>query len=372
MKIILYGSGLAVLALVAYLLLWPVPIKPVAWQAPTAPGYTGQWASNTRLAELHHINLGSHSGPEDVAAKTIDGIGYIFAAVHDGSILQIEPETGEIITFANTGGRPLGLEFDSVGNLIVADAMRGLLQISPVGVVRLLTDRVTGGSKIGYAEDLDIAADGRIFFTDASTRFSAKAWGDVLTASVWDLMEHSSNGRLLVFDPANEQTSVVKTGFNFANGVAMCPQDQCVFVADTGTYAVWRIWLDGNVGGQVDKVLTNLPGFPDNINRGTDGTYWVGLASPRLGAIDNLSDKPWVRKLIMRLPDPFKPAPLSYGMVINFGFDGHVLNQLQDPTNSYPTTTGALAADDGWLYITSLTANTLARKGWSKSEATRP
>ncbi len=364
MKVVFGGLGLVLLAALVYLVLWPVPIKPASWDAPQAPGYVGQWASNTDLADLNQIDLGNHIGPEDVTARMQDGIHYIYASSHHGAILKINPDSGEVAEFTNTGGRPLGLEFDTVGNLIVADAMRGLLSVSPDGEVTLLSDHVGDDDPISYTDDLDIAADGRIFFSDASTRFSAKEWKDTLGASVLDLMEHSANGRLLMYDPANGQTSIVKTGFNFANGVAMCPQDQCVFVADTGTYAVWRIWLDGNKGGQVDKVLTNLPGFPDNINRSADGTYWLGLTSPRLDAIDKLSGKPFLRKLVMRLPNRFKPAPLAYGMIINFGFDGHVLNQLQDPKGGYPTTTGAFDAGDGWLYVTSLSAGKLARKGW--------
>jgi len=365
MKLVVRGLLLIILGLLGYLLLWPVAIKPEAWQAPKSDGYTGQFSSNDNLVNLNQIDLGKFTGPEDVVAKTIDGILYIFAATHQGVIIKINPENSDVELFANTNGRPLGLEFDANGNLIVADAFRGLLSISPTGEITLLTDQVTDGSKILYADDLDIAADGRIFFSDASTRFSAKDIGDTLTASVLDLMEHSGNGRLLLYDPSTKKTTVVKTGFNFANGVAMCPNDACVFVADTGTYSIWRVWLNGNIGGQVAKVITNLPGFPDNINRSADGTYWMGLTSPRIDAIDKLSSLPFVRKIIMRLPDRFKPAPLQYGMVINFGFDGHILNQFQDPTGAYPTTTGALDAGDGWLYITSLSAGTLSRKGWS-------
>jgi sugar lactone lactonase YvrE len=365
MKLVVRGLLLIILGLVGYLLLWPVAIKPEAWQSPESNGYIGQFSSNNKLANLNQINLGDYTGPEDVAARTIDGVMYIFAATHQGVIIKINPISGNVELFADTNGRPLGLEFDANGNLVVADAFRGLLSISATGEITLLTDQVDDGSKILYADDLDIAADGRIFFSDASTRFSAKDIGDTLTASVLDLMEHSGNGRLLLYDPATQETTVVKTGFNFANGVAMCPNDACVFVADTGTYSIWRVWLNGNVGGQVDKVITNLPGFPDNINRSPDGTYWMGLASPRIDAIDKLSGLPFVRKIVMRLPDRFKPAPLHHGMVINFGFDGHILNQFQDPSGAYPTTTGALDAGDGWLYITSLSAGTLSRKGWS-------
>jgi hypothetical protein len=39
-------ATIVVTALATYLALWPVPIRPVAWQAPAAPGYAGAHAVN--------------------------------------------------------------------------------------------------------------------------------------------------------------------------------------------------------------------------------------------------------------------------------------------------------------------------------------
>ncbi|TAF80369.1 MAG: SMP-30/gluconolactonase/LRE family protein, partial [Curvibacter sp.] len=46
-----------------YLLLWPVPVSPVVWNAPAAPGYTGPHAVNTRLGNLQMIDLQGEVGP---------------------------------------------------------------------------------------------------------------------------------------------------------------------------------------------------------------------------------------------------------------------------------------------------------------------
>lgn len=125
-----------------WLFFWPVPFHPQSWQAPKAHGYTGKWSLNDRLANLNTINLQGYSGPEDVTGRINEGKEWIFAAVHEGSILKIDPQSGEISVFANTGGRPLGLEFNKAGNLIVADAYKGLLSISPDGEIKLLTNSV--------------------------------------------------------------------------------------------------------------------------------------------------------------------------------------------------------------------------------------
>jgi hypothetical protein len=56
-----------VLALLgAYLSLWPVPIEPVSWRAPAAPGYSGPHAVNHKLANLKMISLGNEEGPEHI------------------------------------------------------------------------------------------------------------------------------------------------------------------------------------------------------------------------------------------------------------------------------------------------------------------
>ncbi|MEP5420923.1 MAG: SMP-30/gluconolactonase/LRE family protein, partial [Roseibium sp.] len=182
-----------IFALGAYLLLWPVPIDPVAWNAPNNPGYSGDYAPNDGLAAISRVSLGVYSGPED-AALGPDGLLYI--ATHEGAILQYDPVSSEVSVFAETGGRPLGIEFSGDGKLYVADAFRGLLEISYDGKVFVLADKTTSGSPILYADDLDIAPDGSVYFTDASTKFGAQQNGGTLPASLLDLMEHGPNGRV--------------------------------------------------------------------------------------------------------------------------------------------------------------------------------
>ena len=121
-------AGVAVLLLVGWLLLWPVPIRPVAWVAPAAPGYVGPHAVNERLAGLQIIDLGGEDGPEHVA---FGPDGRLYAAVTSGKVLRMNADGTAQEVFASTGGRVLGFAFDAAGNLIVADAYQGLLLITP-------------------------------------------------------------------------------------------------------------------------------------------------------------------------------------------------------------------------------------------------
>lgn len=348
--------------LAAYLTLWPVPIEPVSWNAPMPPGYIGPHAVNTRLANLKMISLGAEEGPEHIA---IGKDGKLFTTVVSGNILRMNPDGSAQEVFVNTGGRVLGFDFDATGNLIAADAVKGLLSISPEKKITLLTDKVNG-DPIRYADAVAVARSGMMYLSDASARFSPKDWDGTFEASILDILEQASTGRILEYDPAKKATRVVAKGLSFANGVALSQDEQNLFVNETGKYRVWKISvnasdLDISTPSDQAKVLfDNLPGYPDNLMRGRDGKIWLGFAKPRNPTIDTLAAKPFLRKVTLRLPRSMWPVPKTYGHVMAFTEDGKVVADLQDPSGAYPETTGVTETADR-LYIQSLHAKGL---GW--------
>ena len=343
-------AGLALLIYLIYLLTWPTPIDPVSWQATANAGYVGDFAKNKRLKALKFYDLGGHVGPED-AAFSEDGM--IYAATHDGDILKLDPASGKFSVFANTGGRPLGIEFGNGGVLYVADAYRGLLAITKEGTVSVLADKTDSGSPIKYADDVDVTKSGEIYFSDASTKFGAKQYSP-LQAGMYDIMEHGPNGRILKYDPETGNVTVVAAGYSFANGVAMAMDDSYLLFVEMGTYSIQKLWLDGDKEGQVEAIIANLPGFPDNINKNPDGSFWIGLMSQRSPIVDMLSDKPFIRQVIQRLPAAISPKPQRYGFVVRINGEGKVLETLQDPAGAYAITTGAVDGPDGSVVVTSL------------------
>jgi sugar lactone lactonase YvrE len=337
-----------------YLLCWPVPIAPVAWDAPKSLGYKGVFAPNNKLAEIAIIPMLANTktyGPEDFATSADNTIA---VSSHTGDIL-IKPPTQDAFTaWVNTGGRPLGIEYDKDGNLIVADAIRGVLQITPEGEVTVLVDEADG-IPVTYADDLDIASDGMIYFTDATTAFSSREYGGTLSASLLEILEHKGNGRLIQYNPITHKSTVLMDNLVFANGVARSADDSYVLVNETGSYRILRYWLKGDKLGTKDVFIDNLPGFPDNISRTRDGHFFVGLASPRSAVVDYLSSYPWLRSMVQRLPAFMRPAAQGYSHIIHLSEGGEVIKSLQDPSGRYPFTTGAITTDEG-MYISSLTA----------------
>lgn len=368
----LFGvMGVLLLAALVYFCLWPVPIEPVTWNAPAAPGYAGPHAVNDKLARLNIIDMGAEAGPEHIA---IGPDGKLYTTVESGRILRMQLDGTQQEVFAQTGGRVLGFDFDAQGHLIAADAIKGLLSIAPDKSIKLLTDTVDVDGQadpIRYADAVVVARNGKMYLSDASTRFAPKDWGGTFEASVLDILEQAATGRVLEFDPTSGQTRELVRGLSFANGVALSQDEKHLFVNETGKYRVWKIdvnaqsvdvtGLDVKKGNAQARVLfDNLPGYPDNLMRGRDGRIWLGLVKPRNATIDQLADKPFMRKVTLRLPRALWPIPKAYGHVMAFTEDGKVVSDMQDPNGQYPESTGVTETIDR-LYIQSLHAKGL---GW--------
>ncbi|MGC3664084.1 SMP-30/gluconolactonase/LRE family protein, partial [Pseudomonas aeruginosa] len=83
------------------------------------------------LMKAELLGQGQLHGAEDTA---VDSQGRVYAGLADGRVVRLDG-SGKVETFVDTGGRPLGMDFDAAGKLILADAWKGLLRIDPQGKV---------------------------------------------------------------------------------------------------------------------------------------------------------------------------------------------------------------------------------------------
>lgn len=341
---------------IAYLLLWPVPVDPVAWDAPQSPGLVDPFAENNLLRPARPINLDIYEGPEDIASPDD---GFFYTATVSGSIVRFRANGTSPEQFADVGGRPLGIEFDADGYLLVANAYLGLQRISPKGAVELLANEYAG-QKLVYVNDVAVAKDGTIYFSESSTKFGAMESGGTYEASLLDILEHGGHGRIFRLDANGGQLNVILDGLDFANGVAISDDQQYLLVAETGHYRIWRYWLEGDNAGTSEVILENLPGFPDNINNGFNGRFWIGLVAPRVEVLDKLSDHPLLRKIVQRLPAFVRPKAVPSTHVIAITGDGQLLMNLQDSAARHPSITGVFETRRA-LYLSTLFGDEIPR-----------
>lgn len=320
-------------------------INPVVWSPPVAPARARQPHPGVPMPPPTLVPVGG-TGPEDVA---VDPSGVMYTGVADGRVLRID-ETGRVDVVADTGGRPLGIEVAPDGSLIVADAYRGLLRVDPLtGRVATLVDEV-GGRRLLLCDNAAVAADGSVYFSDSSQRFTLAHYRA-------DLIEHSGTGRLLRWSPAGVE--VLLDGLQFANGVTLAADGSFVAVAETGLYRVTRLWLTGPRAGDRDTLVDNLPGFPDNLTTGSDGRIWIALASPRNRLLDWAHSKhPRLRRTIWALPEALQPGPERTAWVMAVDATGVVVADLQRP-GGYHMVTG-VREHAGKLYLGSLAEDAIA------------
>jgi sugar lactone lactonase YvrE len=234
-----------------------------------------------------------HSGTDEAA---------VFTGTSDGSLFRVSHDGAKVDRIARTQGRPLGLEIDLDGRLLVCDAHRGLLRVDTRnGAVEVVIGDVDG-HPMRFCNNAAIASDGTVWFSDSSTKFGIDRWKA-------DFIQNTRTGRLLRLDTDGTVT-VVLDGLAFANGVALSRAEDFVAVAETGARTVVRRWLTGPNAGTRDLLCSDLPGYPDNIARGSDGLIWVTIASPRNSVVERLQTAPMVlRRLATRLPERLQPAP---------------------------------------------------------------
>lgn len=348
MKWLLIGL-LVIFLLLGSFLLTPSPVDSKAWEAPSPPAMTGVLAPNERLRLADLLARGKVYGPEDT---TIDANGVLYTGTQDGRIVRVFPD-GTVENWLETGGRPLGMVFDAQGNLIVADAWKGLLSITPDGTLSVLT-REAEGTPFRFTDDVDIAPDGRIYFTDASSRFRQPDY-------ILDLLEMRPHGRLLRYNPRTRRTEVLLANLHFANGVAVSPAGDYVLINETWKYRILKYWITGPRAGQAEVFADNLPGFPDNLAVDDQGRYWVAFPTLRNAQVDSMHRKPWLKNLVAKLPDSLKPQPQEYGLVVAFDASGRMITSLHDTRGTHLQEITSVNPHDGVLYFGSLHNDRIGR-----------
>lgn len=376
MRYVLIGIVALIAIAVAYVLAWPTRIEPVPVTVGINPGFTGVFAPNEALRSVRWLGEAAGQGPEDVWVKD----GYAYTGVEDGRVVRIRIDgataagpapiqpvipggstpagtasSGTFEKIAETQGRPLGLQHDPYGNLVVADAKRGLLAITPNGQVVVVADRYEN-RPLKFVDDLDIAKDSTIYFTDASQRFGIDEY-------LLDFIEGQATGRLFSFDPRTSSLQMRADGLAFANGVALGPDEEYVLVNETAAHRITRFWLKGTKAGTREPFVENLPGYPDNLSFNGRDLFWVALAGPRVKAIEDTYNSPFTRRVRFRLMSiglmP-PPTPELYGCVVAVNLQGQIVGTLQDPGGRVIHSITSVIERDGLLYFGSLQTDRIA------------
>ncbi|MFK5979177.1 MAG: SMP-30/gluconolactonase/LRE family protein [Rhizobiaceae bacterium] len=340
-------------------------VSPAYLELPKLPanatGPESPFAANDRLNKVETIGLGEVESPEDVVLDSDDNI---YCGNRHGEIIRFfAPDYKRHEIYARIGGQPLGMTFDAGHNLYVCVGGMGLYRVTADREVELVTDEtnrsylsIIDDSRLRLADDLDILPDGRILFSEATVRYEMHEWQT-------DALEGRGNGRIIMYDPKTKKTSTVLRNLIFPNGIVLASDNQSILFAESWNCSVKRYWFEGPKKGQVVPVLENLPGYPDNLNRASDGNYWMAIMGMRSQVFDLAMRKPaFRRRMAKQLPGDEWLAPnINSGCIVKFNDAGEILDVLWDRQGvNHPMIT-SMREHKGYLYIGGISNNRIGR-----------
>lgn len=325
------------------------------------PGSGSPYALDNRLAQAEPIGLGELEGPEDVILDRDD---HLYCGTRHGEIVRFfAPDYTRSEVFAHVGGFPLGLAFDKAGNLISCVGAMGLYSISPEREVKKLSAEtrrswtsIQDDARLRDPNDCDIAPDGRIYFTDSTKRYDAHDWA-------LDSIENRATGRLLVYDPRDGSTRTLLDGYRYTNGVAIAHDGRSLFFAESWACSIHRFWLEGPKAGTAECVIRDMPGYPDNINRASDGGYWMAWLGMRTPSFDlSLRHPDMRRRMTRRLPqDDWLFPNINTGGIVKFTEEGRIVETLGDLSGAAHPMVTSMREHKGTLFVGGILNNRIGR-----------
>jgi ribose transport system permease protein len=328
---------------------------------PTSAASGSPYALNDRLRHVETIGLGEVESPEDVI---LDNENNLYCGSRHGEIIRFfAPDYKRKEVYARIGGQPLGMAFDAGQTLYVCVGGMGLYRVTPERRVEKVTDEtnrsllsIIDDSRLRLADDLDIAPDGRIFFSEATVRYEMHEWPT-------DSLEGRGNGRIICYDPRNNKTTTVLRNLIFPNGVVLASDLESILFAESWNCSVKRYWFAGAKQGKTEIVISDLPGYPDNINRASDGNYWLALMGMRSPSFDLAMRKPaFRRRMSKQLPGDEWLAPnINTGCIVKFNEQGEILDALWDLGGENHPMITSMREHRGYLYIGGISNNRIGR-----------
>ncbi len=194
--------------------------------------------------------------------------GALVAGSEAGAIYRIDPASGAVQTYAETGGFVLGVCADMSGAVYACDAGRNeVLRIGPDGTVAAVAK-----GELDNPNDCALDQEGNLFFTESGTYHPER---------------HS--GRLFVVTAGGATDCIHPGPFRFANGIFVDGSQQLLYMVESTAPSVLVFRIDGPRLASREPVrrIELAPGtVPDGVALDLDGNIYVAYYSPdQIGVI---------------------------------------------------------------------------------------
>ncbi len=350
-------AGVVLVGVVLFLV-WPAPIDSRPFESGPLPALEGALAPNRALEACRRISEGEILHADKLL---VDAAGRVYTGDESGRILRLDPDGRggyDLQVRAEPGGRPMELDFDAQGGLLVADLFGPHFRVAPDGSSRRLP--TLAGLPQGTA-GVAVASDGLVYY-GAHTERQAESERDEAFLSI---LAARPTSELRAFDPRTGEERTLVEGLLLPVGVELSADEDFVAVAEFFAYRVTRYWLRGPRAGTSDRLVENLPGMVDGLASDGRGTFYLTLPAPRTPFLDWLQRHPGLKDQLAKLVPLMLSLGLapsgSPGLVLALDESGRVLRSFHDPTGAVVDTVTGAEYHDGHLYLTSIAGDWVAR-----------
>ncbi|MFL5725892.1 MAG: SMP-30/gluconolactonase/LRE family protein [Chloroflexota bacterium] len=272
-----------------------------------------------RFARL--INASAKLDLLDATSRWAEGPVYVPAARHllwsdipNDRMMRWDEGSGHVSVFRSPSQNSNGNTLDRQGRLVTCEQLtRRVTRTEHDGSVTVIADRSQDGKRFNSPNDVVVASDGAIWFTDPTYGIDSDYEGRRAPSEI-------GRSRVYRVDSSDASVRVVADDFIQPNGVAFSPDERRLYVSDTGRTHVEdgpahiRVFDvdDGSLTG--GEVFAESPaGLFDGFRLDEEGNVWTSAG-------DGVRCYEPEGNLIgfIRLPDP----------VANVCFGGPARNRL--------------------------------------------
>ncbi|NME69821.1 SMP-30/gluconolactonase/LRE family protein [Flammeovirga aprica] len=324
-------------------------IQPNKWTPVASEIEVDGLDTSNYLTHSKQVSLLGFSGAEDFA---MDKEGNLYCGTHNshedftgGAILKIDTSLN-VEAFIKTEKWVTGMHFNADNELIILMNGVGLLKVNEDKSFDTLLTQTPDGKALLMGSGLDISSEGKIYFNNLSSEMTTS------TKTINRLiLEMKPDGGVYCFDPKTHKTEIISPGNYFGNGLVLSEDENSILVSETSKYRILRYWVSGKKKGQYEVFMDNLPGFPNNLKRSSNGNYWLGFTTKRSQQLDDIHPKPWMKKMVFAMPDFMKPKADKYAMVMEISESGEILRVFTDQNGEVVKEAGAVLESNGKLYL---------------------
>jgi gluconolactonase len=190
-------------------------------------------------------------------------------------------EDGHVSVFRSPSNYSNGNTFDREGRQLSCEHdARRVTRTEHDGTITVLIDKFNG-KKLNAPNDVVVASDGAIWFTDPGYGIFGNYEGHKDTLEL--------PAQVYRLDPKSGNATVVADSFDKPNGLAFSPDEKKLYIIDSGiTHGGRSNMRVFDVNGDKlsnDKVFAEnfAPGFTDGVRTDIDGNVWcsMGWADPK-------------------------------------------------------------------------------------------